>query len=80
MKYLIHYGQSNIQNLIIFCIILLFCLLVAGSIPSSSTTNFKRALGLERGPRSLVRTIRQLLDWEVADLIKKVIIIRLDGA
>ena len=37
-------------------------------------------LGLERGPPSLVRTIGQLLDGEVADLIKKVDIIRLDGA
>ena len=51
----------------------------AGSIPGTST-NFKCGLGLERGPPSLVRTIRQLLDGEVADLIKKVDIIRLDGA
>ena len=46
---------------------------LAGSIPGTST-NFKRGLGLERGPPS------QLLDWEVADLIKKLDIIRLDGA
>ena len=30
--------------------------------------------------RKLVWIIEQLLDWEVADLIKKVDIIRLDGA
>ena len=52
---------------------------VAGSIPGTPT-NFECGLGLERGPPSLVRTIRQLLDGEVADLIKKVDIIRLDGA
>ena len=52
---------------------------VAGSIPGTSA-NFKCGLDLERGPPSLVRTIGQLLDWEVADLIKKVDIIRLDGA
>ena len=40
----------------------------------------KCGLGLERGPPSLVRTIGKLLDREVADLIKKVNIIRLDGA
>ena len=51
---------------------------VAGSIPGTST-NFKCGLGLERGPLSLVGTIRQLLDGEVADLIKKVDINRLDG-
>ena len=45
---------------------------VADSIPGTST-NFKCGLGLERGPPSL-------LDGEVADLIKKVDIIRLDGA
>ena len=44
---------------------------VAGSIPGISTI-FKCGLGLERGPPSLVRTIGQL--------IKKVEIIRLDGA
>ena len=37
-------------------------------------------LGLEWGPPSLVRTIGLLLDGEVADLIKKLDIIRLDGA
>ena len=42
--------------------------------------NFKCGLGLERGPPSLVRTIGQLLDWEIADLIKNVDIIRLDRA
>ena len=52
---------------------------VAGSIPGTST-NFRCGLGRERGPPSLVRTIGQLLDGEVADLIKKVDIIRLDGA
>ena len=52
---------------------------VAGSIPGAST-NFKCRLGLERGPPSLVKTIEQLLDGEVADLIKKVDIIRLEGA
>ena len=52
---------------------------VAGSI-SGTSTNFKCGLGLERGQPSLVRTIGQLLDWEGADLIKKVDIIRLDGA
>ena len=41
--------------------------------------NFKCGLGLERASPSLVRTIGQLLDWEVPDLIKKVDIIRLDG-
>ena len=35
---------------------------------------------MEHGPPSLVRTTEQLLDWEVADLIKKVNIISLDGA
>ena len=50
---------------------------VAGSIPGTST-NFKCGLGLERGPPSLVRTIGWLLDCEVADLIKKVDINRLD--
>ena len=50
---------------------------VMGSIPGTSTS-FKCGLGLERGPPSLVRTIGQLLDGEVADLIKKVDIIRLD--
>ena len=38
---------------------------VAGSIPGTST-NFKCGLGLERVPPSLVRTIGQLLDWEIA--------------
>ena len=42
-----------------------------------TVTNFKCGLGLERDPPSLVRTIGQLLDGEVADLIKKVDIIRL---
>ena len=51
---------------------------VAGSIPGTST-NFKYGLGLERGPPNLVTTIQQLLDEEVADLIKKVGINRLDG-
>ena len=51
---------------------------VAGSIPGTST-NFKCVLGLERGPSSLARTIEKILDGEVADLIKKVDIIRLDG-
>ena len=52
---------------------------VAGSIPGTYR-NFKYELGLERGPPSLVRTNGQLLDGEVAGLIKKVDIIRLDGA
>ena len=42
--------------------------------------NFKCRFCLERGAPNLVRTIGLLLDWEVADLIKKVDIIRLDGA
>ena len=46
----------------------------------ASSTNFKCGLGLERGPSNLVRTIGYLLDWEVADLINKVDINRLDGA
>ena len=50
---------------------------VAGSILGNSTS-FKCGLGLERGTPSLVRTIGQLLDWKVADPIKKVDIIRLD--
>ena len=49
---------------------------VAGSFLGTST-NFKCGLGLEWGPPSLVRTIGQLLDGEVADLLKKVDIIRL---
>ena len=52
---------------------------VAGSIPGTFT-NFKCGLGLERGPPNLVRTIGQLLNGEVEDLIKKVDIIGLDGA
>ena len=52
---------------------------VAGSIPVTST-NFKCGLGLERGPPSLVRKIGWLFDWEVAHLIKKVYINRIDGA
>ena len=52
---------------------------VTGSIPGIST-NFKCGLGQGRGPPSLVSTIGQLLDGEVADLIEKVDIIRLDGA
>ena len=40
--------------------------------------NFKSELGLERGPPSLVRTVGQLLDRKVLDLIKKVDIIRPD--
>ena len=51
---------------------------VAGTIPDTST-NFKCGLGLERGPPSLVRTIGRI-GGEVADLIKIVDIIRLDGA
>ena len=43
---------------------------VTGSIPGTST-NFKYGFGLERGPPSLVRTIGQLLDEEIADLIRK---------
>ena len=49
-----------------------------GSIPGTFT-NFKCGLGLARGTPSLPRTIGQLLD-EVADLIKKVDAIRLEGA
>ena len=45
-----------------------------------TSTNFKCGLGMERGPPSLVRTIGELPDWEVAALIKKVDINRLDGA
>ena len=44
------------------------------------TSNFGSELRVEQGPPSLVRTIEQLIDWEIADLIKKVDIIRLDGA
>ena len=40
--------------------------------------NFKSGLGLESDAPSLVRAIEYLLDWEVAELIKKVDIIRLD--
>ena len=43
-------------------------------------SDVESGLGLERGPPSVVRTTGQLLDWEVADLIKKVGIIRIDGA
>ena len=42
--------------------------------------NFKCVLVLGRRRPSLVRTIGELLDWELADLIKKVDINRLDGA
>ena len=42
--------------------------------------NFKCELSLERDPPSLIKTIGQLLDWEEADLIKKVGIIRFDWA
>ena len=42
--------------------------------------SFKCGLGLEQGPPSLVRTIGQLLDGEVENLIKKIVIIGLDGA
>ena len=52
---------------------------VAGSI-SGISTNFQCGLGLDMGLPSLVRTFAKLLDSEVADLIKKVDIIRLDGA
>ena len=52
---------------------------ISGSIPGTST-NFKCGLGLERAPPRLLRTIGSLLDWVVADLIKKVDIIRLVGA
>ena len=41
--------------------------------------NFKHGLGLEKGPPSLVWTTGQLLDSEVADLIKKVDVNILDG-
>ena len=51
---------------------------VAGLIPGTST-NFKFWLGRERGPPSLMWTIGKLLDWEVADLIKKVDSIRFDA-
>ena len=51
---------------------------ISSPFPGTST-NFKCGLGLERGSPSLVRTIGYLLDWEVADLIRKVGIIRLDG-
>ena len=36
-----------------------------------TSTNFKCGLNLERGPPSLVRTIGELLDWGVADLIEE---------
>ena len=49
-------------------------------IKTSTRHNFKCGLALERGPLSLVRKTAQLLDGEVADMIKKVDIIRLDGA
>ena len=42
--------------------------------------HFKSGLGLDWGPPSLLRTIGLLLDSEVADLIKKVVITRPDGA
>ena len=49
-------------------------------LDSRNFQNFKSGLGLERGPPNLVRTIEQLFDREVMDLIKKVDIKRLDGA
>ena len=52
---------------------------VAGSIPGTST-NFKCGFDLAWGPPNLVWTIGQLLDWEVADRIKKLDINRLDEA
>ena len=42
--------------------------------------NLKSELGMDRRVPSLVRTIWLLFDWEVADLIKELNIIRLDGA
>ena len=42
--------------------------------------NFKSGLGLQGGPLNLVRKIGLLVDWEVADLNKKVDINELDGA
>ena len=42
--------------------------------------NLKCGLGLKRDPPNLVRTIGWLLDCEVADLIKKGDVNRLDGA
>jgi hypothetical protein len=41
----------------------------SGSIPG--TTRKKRAVGLERGPLSLVSTIEELLDRKVAALVQK---------
>ena len=49
---------------------------VSGSIPHFY--GIKSGLGLEWSPSSLVRTIGQLLDWELADLVKKVETDRLD--
>ena len=50
----------------------------AGSIPG--TPQFERGLDLERVPPSLVRTIGEIINWEVTDLSKKVDIIILVGA
>ena len=82
-KYILIFIQSYIEILTASLVQRLVCLTidheVGGSILGIST-NLKCGLGLERGPPSPVRTIGQLFDGEVADLIKKVDIIRLDGA
>ena len=39
--------------------------------------NFNSELGPEQGPPNLMRKIRYLLDWEVADMIRKVDLLHL---
>ena len=72
----ISYGLTHLGFELAFELVLFHG--VTSSIPGTST-NFKCDLGLERGPPSLVRTIK-LLDWEIANLIKKVDFNRLDAA
>ena len=40
---------------------------------------FKSGLGLKQGPSSNVKTTVYLLDWQIADLIEKFGINRVDG-